>query len=380
MKVDSNKRKISVLHLIGALDVGGAERNLVGLATALSSLGLEVTVATVSKRGKLADKLEASGIEVKNIGFRTRYFIAGFGRLVSLLREKRIDVLHTHLYQAGILGRMAGTVARVPAVVTTEHALTSWKKRRHILLERMLIPFTDRYHATCTAVIENRIRVDGLPKKKLVLIPNGVDTTVFYPKPKPVALRHSLGADKAKVFGTVARLTPVKGIEFLLKASQKVLKEVPDSRVFIVGDGPLKEKLMNYAAELGISEKVKFFGQRDEVPELIHMMDVFVLSSLREGLPLSLLEASACGKPIVATRVGGNSDIVIDGVTGFLVPQEDSDSLAEKILMLLRDDSLAGQMGQQARKIVEREFSFEAVAKKTAQSYMELLAQKEKKS
>ncbi|MDI6809216.1 MAG: glycosyltransferase [Candidatus Eisenbacteria bacterium] len=375
-----NKEKISVLHIIGALDVGGAEKNLVGLATSLSSLGFDVTIATVSRRGTLADELESHGIEVRNIGFRMRYFVPGLLRLISLLREKNIDVIHTHLYQAGILGRIAGTMAQVPVVVTTEHTLTPWKKRRHILLEKMLIPFTDRYHATCTAVVENRIRVEGLPEKKLLVIPNGVDTTIFQPKPMPTALKESLGVDTTKAFGTVARLVPAKGMEFFLRASQKVMKEYPGSRALIVGDGPLMEKLTNYAAELGISDKVRFFGERNEVPELVRMMDIFVLSSLREGLPLSLLEASACGKPIVATRVGGNEDIVIDGVTGFLVQKEDSDSLAEKILVLLRDDSLAREMGRQARKRIERGFSFEAVAGKTAQSYRELLAQKKQGS
>jgi glycosyltransferase involved in cell wall biosynthesis len=203
-----------------------------------------------------------------------------------------------------------------------------------------------------------------VPNTKVQTIYNGIDVEQFSSKTPREQFRQSLGIpSEARVIGTVGSLYPVKGQTHLLQAMAQVVKRVPTAVCLIVGRGELLSTLQQQANELQLGERVKFLGFRSDVAELLSLMEVFILPSLSEGLPLSLLEAQAAGKPVVASRVGGNPEVVENGKTGFLVPPSEPDMLAERIVQLLENPSAAIAMGERGRLRMRQIFSLEAMGR-----------------
>ncbi|MGQ9697851.1 MAG: glycosyltransferase, partial [Armatimonadota bacterium] len=281
-------------------------------------------------------------------------------RLARLICRKKVSVLHTHHTGALVYGVPAALIAGLGTVVHTEHShdvLDSNPRLR--VAERLLTRFA--WTTTCVTeeVQEYLSRRVGISPRRLVVLPNGVDTKLFVPGPADPALLEELCLVGHPVVGTVGRLDPLKDHESLLRAFAAVHSAVPKARLVIVGDGPLRDHLRNMAKELGVEDAVYFTGARSDVAALLRAFDVFVLSSTHEGLPLALLEAMSAGLPVVATAVGGVPRAVEHGVSGFVCPPGDAETLSSLILHLLEHRELRAVVGRNARVRVESHFSVE---------------------
>lgn len=372
-----DKQRITVLHLIGSLQVGGAERQLVSLAPLFNPERFRIIVATMQTRDTLAGALAGTHVECRSLNFRMRRFISGVWRLCSLLKREKVDILHTHMFHASRYGRIAGLCVRVPLMIATDHGQELWKKPWDIAFEK----FANKYTALRIAVSQDVAEIlstrECVPENKLLVIPNGVDVERFQAgRFGRESVRNQLGLpDGAVVVGTVARLAEPKALHILIEAVVQVSKSLPQVRLVIVGDGPLRGDLERCVADRGASDRVLFTGLRSDIPEVLAAFDIFALSSISEGLPVSLLEAMAAGKPVVATRVGGIPEVVSDRREGLLVPSGDPKALAGAIHELACDPELACRLGQQASEKVAAEYSIAATVRTLEEVYCSLLDQ-----
>ncbi len=333
-----------VAHVTLGLDMGGQEKLLVEFARHADRTRFDLQVVSLSTRGVLADEIEACDCPVTALeepaGFRVGLFV----RLARWLRRERIDVVHTHDNRPLIYGAGAAALARVPRVVHTQHGQSLRLSNRQARLVNFMARFIDYYG--CVSKDAVRIAVEqGIDARKVRLVWNGIDTTRF---------RFAPCADGPVV--TVGRLQPEKDHETLVRAAALVAVKDPTFRLEIAGDGPCLPRLREVTAELRLENVVWFLGQVRDVPALLERAGLFVLPSVSEGVSLTLLEAMASGVAIVATRVGGNPEVVADGDTGVLVPSRDPAALAVAILQLRRDDVERRRLVAAGRERVERLF------------------------
>jgi glycosyltransferase involved in cell wall biosynthesis len=269
-----------------------------------------------------------------------------------LLRERQIDAVVT--VGAGdkmFWGRLAARHVGVPAVISALHS-TGWPDGVGGL-NRMLTPLTDAFIAVADAHGAYMIEHERFPAHKVVVIPNGVDTERFSPVPDVAAIRQELGIGPTDPVATiVAALRPEKNHELFLQVAAKLSRPLTNAKFLIVGDGLRREPLEALARELKIADRVRFLGSRGDVPRILSASDVFMLTSLNEANPVSILEAMSVGKPVVATDVGSIHEVVVDGHNGFLVPTGDANQLAGRTLELLTDPLRCQVMGAAARKTV----------------------------
>jgi glycosyltransferase involved in cell wall biosynthesis len=324
--------------------------------------------------GWLNQELAKAGIESIVIENKYSYDPFYLWRLIRLIKSRRVDIIHAHEFMMNVYGAVAGLITGAP-VVTTVHGKKYFFER---LRRRLLYRFVAR--STAMVAVSQDLRrfiaeKVGTSEGRIGMICNGIDCKNYTRSEGLDSLRNELGISPGTlVVGTVGNLYPVKGYNFLLQAVSRVIREASNVIFLIIGRGRLKNELEQQAADLGINRQVKFLGFRSDVPRLLQLMDVFVMSSLSEGLSLSILEAMAAGKPVVATWVGGNPEIVQEGRTGFLVPSGDSDVLGSRILTLLKNRDLVKSLGDVGRKRVEENFSAERMAAQYQELYQRLLS------
>jgi glycosyltransferase involved in cell wall biosynthesis len=354
-------RGLRVVLLVNSITMGGAEEHVRQVASGLSRRGADVTVIMPETPDvdPLAGALQDAGVRVERLtlawilhGWRT---VGRFWRLVRLLERLRTRLLHLHTvgYTGGRWAVWAARLADVPMVVCTIHSAPVAPQPLHVRLDRALQSrLVDRFVAV-SQMNYAALRDDlGLPADKLVVIPNAVELENFAGTDsddrRAVRERFGIPAD-APVLGALARHDDPKGLTYLIQAMPAVLARQPSARLLLVGDGPLRANLEAEARSLGVAERVHFAGYQRDVASMLGAMDLVVLPSVREGLPLSLLEAMAAGRPVVATRVGGMPEVVVDGMTGRLVPPADPAALAEAIGAILDSPRCAEQMGEAGR-------------------------------
>jgi glycosyltransferase involved in cell wall biosynthesis len=317
--------------------------------------------------GPVAEELRARGVGVEVLGLGRLYApraLAGALRLARRLRARRVDVVHTYLVSANVFGTLAGRLAGVGAVVTTRRDTGFSRNWRLRLVEEWLVnPLADRVVANSPAVAEATLRERGLTPEKVVVVPNGVDLERFDPSLHPrdearawAAREWGIAADET-VVGGVGSLTPVKGHADLLEAAARVVARHARTRFVLVGDGPLRPALEAQALRLGLRGHVVLAGAREDVARVLASFDVVALPSHTEGLSNVLLESMAMARPVVATAVGGNPDVLRDGATGRLVPARDPAALAAGLAAMIDGPEAARAMGLEARRDVERRFS-----------------------
>ena len=359
--------RLRVTYLIDKLHRAGAQAHLGVLVPSLDREGFEAEVVCLLAGGPVADEIRDRGVGVEVLGLGRLYApraIAGALRLARRLRARRVDVLHTYLVSANIFGTLAGRLAGVGAVVTSRRDTGFSRNRRLRLVEEWLVnPLADRVVANAPAVAEEARRERGLAREKVVVIPNGVDLERFDPARHPRAEARAwagrewgLAGDET-VVGAIGSLTPVKGHADLLEGAARVVARRPRTRFVVVGEGPLRPALEGQARRLGLRERVVFAGVRGDVARLLASFDLVALPSHTEGLSNVLLESMAMARPVVATAVGGNPDVLRDGESGRLVPARDPEALAAGVLGLIEDEEAAQAMGREARRDVELRFS-----------------------
>jgi len=359
---------VEIVHFVENLDRGGLERTVVDLIASQREAGHQCRVICLFKLGLLAKELLASGVRVDACGKRPGLDLRALRRARALIRQSPDAVLHTHNAMAHYYAVIASLGLPLKCRINTRHGMGGRvKSGRQEWLYRQSMRFTDYAVAVCEAARE-RFASEGVePQRGLLSVPNGIRLDRF--KPADAAGRQALAAELgwpagSRIIGTVGRLQPVKDHALLLRAFAKVRMQVPEAVLAIVGDGPLRGALETQAEQAGLSDAVRFLGDRHDVPRLLTGMDVFALSSASEGYSIALLEACAAALPIVATDVGGNREIVRDGVNGRLVPAADVAALATALIALLRGGDQAGRMGRAGQTWAQAEASFRTMAER----------------
>ena len=369
--------KVRVLHLIESLTAGGAERNLYYLGPHFKKSRFNHSICCMMRRGEFADELEREGVEILELGYRRRYFLQSVIRLARHLRRRRIGIIHTHLFNPGLVGRLAAWLAGTPVLITHEHGKTLWKKPHHHLFERLAHRRTDMRIVVSEDIRDLRRKHERTPEHKLILIENAVDPAHFdVDDDTRAALRRELGLDGFFVVGTVGRLVPAKAYHLFLEVAHDLLSENDAMRFLLVGDGILRAELEARARSLGIDDRVVFTGGRADIPELIAAMDLYLITSETEGLPISLIEAMLSAKPIVSTAVGGIPEVLTDEETGVLVESGDRAAMVESISRLSADAAGREALGRNARRRALERYSHDAVLEKLDQLYLSLLKAK----
>jgi len=365
--------KAKIMHLIGSLDVGGTEKMLLSLAENSDKRKYDVSVSCLIREGSLAEEFRRKNIRLHVVGMKNRFDFTVILRLIKLIKREKVDILHTYLFYSNIAGRIAGTIAGVPVIISSERSTSEWKNIIHKTIELLTDFMVDKTIANSQAVKKSLINDVGLSGKKIDVIPNGINLENYDKKIDTGKKKKQLGLTPSKkIVGTVTRLHPEKAPQDFVRAAATLKKKFPDVQFIMVGDGRMRTKLESMVSELGLKEDFVFTGVRDDVSEIIQVMDVFALTSLWEGMPGVVLEAMAWSKPVVATNVGGTPEVVDDGATGFLVPAGDADAAAQATLFLLQNSEKAREMGGEGRRKVESNFALNDMVKQTESLYDKL--------
>ncbi len=354
---------LAIAHVVLSLDVGGLERVVATLAGAQHAAGQRVSVYCLDRAGVLADPLPRAGVAVHAVGRSARGFDPGAVlRLARLLRAADVRIVHCHNHGALVYGALAARFVRGARVVYTVHgAVTSARRSTARFLKLGIVHEV----VFVSANARNVARAAGVGESGHAhTIVNGVDVSAYADRDGAggAAVRRALGiAPEAPVCGIVARLTEAKDHPTLFAAVAALRATLPSLHCLVVGDGELRAELERDVAARGLQGVVHFTGARDNVRDYLNAMNVFVLSSVTEGLAMTLLEAMSAALPVVATRVGGNAEAVEDGVTGVLVPASSPGQLAAAMMSVLGDDARARAMGVAGRERAMRRFSLEAM-------------------
>jgi glycosyltransferase involved in cell wall biosynthesis len=355
---------IKILHLCSSLSVGGAERFLLGLAQRLDRqrFAMHICCLNVLRGNALQQEFEQLGLPVKVIGTKRFFDLRTILEIARYVRQHQIDIIHTQLTNADIVGRLVGRALNRPVISTLQNEPLDYNRHRwiHTWLNRV----TARYLATELIPVSERLReqfIDEwqIPPSRIHTIYNAVPMEEYLAVPED-APRHADG--DGPIITNIGRLSPQKAQHHLLTAAKMVLDQRPDARFMIVGQGRLDQPLKEQAQRLGIADRVTFTGLRKDIPAILAQTDIFTLPSLWEGLPLTAIEAMAAARPVVLTDVGGNSELVQSGVNGVIVPPDNVDALVDALVTLLNDDQRRNAMGRAARQRVQHDFSIDTIA------------------
>lgn len=354
---------LRVMFVTTFLDVGGEETLLANLVRSMDRRHFAPELCCLKRPGVLGETLAAE-LPVHSGLLKHKLDLRVWGRLARLLRERRIDAVVT-VGTGGdkmFWGRLAARRAGVTVVASALHS--SGFPNRVEFTNRLLAPITDAFIAVAGAHAAFLASGEGCPAEKIHIIPNGVDTKRFRPRPADPELRRALGLlPEAPVAGIVAVLRPEKNHDVFLRAAAQVRRQVPTAQFLIVGDGPLRPSVESRIDELKLRDCVHLLGLRKDVPELLLLMDALCLTSDIESNPVSILEAMSTGRPIVATRVGSIPENVIDGETGFLVAPGGDGQVAERLLALFTNPELKDRLGRAARQRIVEHASLERMVR-----------------
>ena len=382
--------KIKVLHIITNMPIGGAQDNTLSTIEGLDKERYDISLMSGPKgdwKGR-AQRIEGCKCIFINEMVREVHLIKDFIAFVKIfiaLRRGKYDIVHTHSSKPGFYGRIAARLTLVPVIIHTVHGfpfhdfMPDILRQFLIILERFLSRISDRLITVSKLNLQQALRLNLTPTEKLVNIYSGIDFSKFEKKFDLEKKRRDLNIPKnTKVIGFVGRLARQKGIEYFIRAMQTLLTQRVDILAIVVGDGELRWKSERLAEELGVTPFVKFLGFREDVPELLQLFDVYVLSSLWEGLGRALTEALYSRRPTVATAVAGVPELVRNQETGILVPPADPEALAEGIFYLLDNPDKRKKLAQNAHNLVKEEFSVEAMVRSIDVLYQEMYQSKKR--
>jgi len=369
-----------ILFVITSSHIGGTEKFLYQVVTRLDRARFQAVVCSLKKPGYFARCLQQQGIRVYSLdmpekvnGLTPLYFLLGFFRLVYFIKKEKFALIHSFLYRANLLARLAGSVGGVSHIISSERCLTRHKHPLAVWFDRCTVPLSRYVLANSKAVAEQlRVR-ERVSPEKIRIIYSGIDQKEQLTQERITTLKSSFGISSQEyVIGCVARLHPDKGLEDLLLAGAIIGKNFSFFRILLVGDGPQKVYLQEVAHKLGIGQQVIFTGFRSDVDSLIQSFNLFVFPSLEEGFSQAIMEAMIFAIPIIATRVGGMPEIIISNKTGILVPPHEPQVLAREILRLMHNPGLAQKLGEAGKFQVRNNFSFPQCLEQIENLYEEL--------
>ena len=364
---------VRICYVVGTLEVGGAERQLYLL---MKNIDRErfCPVLVALRDGRMRGDFEKVA-RVRVAGKRWKLDVFFFARLLGIIKREKPDILHTFMFTSNFWGRLAGLAARVPFIVASERSMDFWKGPLHLWIDRFFARFTRKIVCNSNEVKARYEKVLGRYSGRLSVIYNGIDTGFYDGVKYREELRKELGITEGKTILTGGRLCPEKGLDDFMEAVSIVVNRVKafrNARFLIAGEGSEKKSLMELRERLGLKDYIIFTGYRKDLPEIIKMSDIVVLSSLWEGMPNLIIEAMALRKPVISTDVGGSREIIKNGETGFLVPVKNPEMLAGAMLALLQDESLGESMGAKGCEFVKRELELSVMVNKYEGLYREL--------
>lgn len=380
---------MKIAHVITRLIVGGAQENTVATCIGLLRRGHAVDLIIgpqAGPEGSLAEQARAAGVplivvdELRRAPYPLLDLQAALV-LARLFREQRYTVVHTHSGKAGFLGRLAARLARVPIVVHTIHGPSFYRYQNPIgnwvftWAEQVAATWTTQFISVANAMTAQYLAAGVGRPEQYRTIHSGMDVAAFLAARREPGLRRQLGIrDGDVVIGKVARLFRLKGHEYLFAAAPRIVQAVPQAKFLLVGDGTYRARFERWADRLGLRERFVFTGlvPPQDVPRYLAQMDLLVHLSLREGLPRTLPQALAAGKPVIAFDVDGAPEICRTGATGTLVRAEDVNGLVEAVIRLLRDPVLAHRMGAHGKQIVAEQFGEELMVQQIEHLYQTL--------
>lgn len=373
-----------IAHLLHRMDVAGAEVLAAELGRRLAATPghpYRFLYLCLDGCGTLGEQLAAEGFEVINLNRRPGLDFALTARLRRLLADRRVDLVHAHQYTPFFYAAAARGVASRPAILFTEHGrhYPDVRRTKRVMANRLLLRRHDRVTAVGSFVKQALVTNEGFAPDRIEVIQNGIDAEPFAEAAESRqtvrdAVRRELDVPaETPLVLQVARFHPVKDHGTAIRAFAQVVTHEPEAVLALAGDGPQREAMQALVRELGIEGQVRFLGLRRDVPRLMRAADVFLLSSLSEGISLTLLEAMATPLPIVATDVGGNGEAVEHGVTGLLSPRGYAMALAANLVRLLRDAELRAAMARAGRRRFNEFFTQDRMHAAYAAVYQEML-------
>jgi glycosyltransferase involved in cell wall biosynthesis len=353
------------------LAIGGLQQVVVNLCKTIDSEQFDVQVLCLRELGSFVPDVERLGIPVRLIPQEHGTDYLSFLKVAKILREERIEVIHTHNTQPFVDGTLAALLTGVKTIVHTDHARDFPDKKRYMVAEWVVSHCAYKVVGVSEHTSHNLMHYEKISPCKIVTIPNGIDGTRFAHTLDTSAKRRELSiAQTGPVIGLGVRLSEQKGITYLLKAMPDILAQVPGTTLVIAGEGPLEHYLKTEARALGIASQVHFLGPRLDIPDLLKLFDVYVLPSNWEGLPMVLLEAMAAGCPIVATDVGGVATAVRSGHNGTLVPPREPEAIASAVVDLLMDAELRNRYIANASQVFEERYSARIMSRAYERLYL----------
>jgi len=351
---------MKILYVIPNLEIGGTEKHLYYLASGMRRKGYSVKIVCLEKLGELGKIMEREGFDVNALKINKSYNPLIVLKLGRILKEFKPDVLHTYLFGFHLWAGVAGKFLKVPLIISSRRQIPIWRKWYHKIFTDIGNLFTDYIICCSRAVKEFVIEKEMVWNKKVKVIYNGI----LFPK---VKIENK--PEKLRCIGVVANFNEEKGHIYLIKATKLLIKEFPDIEVRLAGKGKLEGFIKEKVKEYGLEKNIFFEGQIEDVFAFLDKIDIFVLPSISEGLPNAVIEALYMEKPVVATKVGGISEVIISGKNGILVRPKNPEELADAIKFLIKNPEFAIMIGKEGRKTVSEKFSYERMVEEYSAVY-----------
>jgi glycosyltransferase involved in cell wall biosynthesis len=352
-----------ILYVIPRLAEAGTEKHLLLLVKGLDARKFEVHVCCLFAT-KDKDFATPSGIKLICLNRRSIYDLRIIIDLINLIRREKYDVVHTYLFGFHYLGLLPAKLIGVPLKISSRREIAFWKKTHHCLLENFGNIFADRIIACSHAVADFSRKTEVFSRNKIIVIYNGICTQKFRNIEKSQEIMNEFGISTNNlVIGSVGNLSFVKNHLVLLEAMVLLIREFPYIKCILVGDGHLRREIESAVHRLGLKKNVLLVGRRQDIERILSVFDIFVLSSLSEGLPNALIEAMSCGVPVAASNCGGIPEIIKDGENGILFDPRSPQAIAEAISRLLKDSQLRNTFSVLGRALIERGFNLEKMVR-----------------
>ena len=360
--------------ITGLTVTGGAELFVRQMAPLMLKSDYRVRVISLTSGGYLTEELRHEGIETVELGVTKRSFIKGIIKLDRLWSESQPDILHTHLYHAGIIGRIVAKSNGIRRVIVHQHGLETNRTIFRTILDRYTSSLVMCYAATCQAVALKLLSREKIPQEKIRVIHNGINLEIFTPPNQDQYNPILPGLDaNSYIIGTIGRLSIEKGQETILEAIPLINHQGSFPHLVLIGTGPMQKKLSDKARKLGIEKQVHFLGYRKEVAGYLKQMDLYIQASEWEGVSLALLEAMGASLPVVATDVGGTSEIIEHMKSGYLIPPRDPYQLSLAVNLLQTNKELSAKLGHEASERIKSNFTSNHTMKSLISLYENLM-------
>lgn len=371
----SRMSRLRTLFVIDELDIGGTEQQILETVRRIDRDRFEPYVCCF-RHGAKAREIESLGVPVLHEPKRLKADPGLVLRLAATMKRERFDIVQTYLWTANTWARLAARLAGVRWVVASERNVDIWEETYKRVIGRFLARSTDRIIANSEAVRQYLLKRGGLDADKVITIYNGVNFDRFRTPCDPRVRRAELGiGDDVVLAGCLARVEPAKDHGTLLQAMALISNRLPKLHLALIGGGSEEDRLRHMARDLGIGERVHFVGFRTDAAEWLQSVDISVLSSVKEGLSNTVLESMAAGKPVVATDVGGNAEVIVENETGFLVPSRAPSELGAALARVAASPETIASFGRAGRRRVDALFSVESMVAHTERLYLDLASQ-----